>query len=191
MKNLFAIFFFFFSLNIYSQYSDVKLYFNDSTSIEGVGYIRKDKVYFKLDEKEKFSEWGMESIYRVDFFGFENEVKIFEYIYSDTDRKFRLLELVIDGEVCLYKMQRDIIVYDKKEINGMPTGGSHIDKTEAEYYVKHKKDTTATNILFGFKKKIARFFSDCEDIIEMVEDKTFTKDDIELIVIYYNKNCSS
>lgn len=167
------------------------MYFNDSTSIEGVGYIRKDKVYFKLDEKEKFSEWGMESIYRVDFFGFENEVKTFNYIYSDTDRKFRLLELVIDGEVCLYKMQRDVIVYNNAQIEGRHIGsGSYIDKTEPEYYVKHKKDTTATNILFGFKKKITRFFSDCEDIIEMVEDKTFTRNDIELIVVYYNKNCA-
>lgn len=190
MKNLFTIVVFFFSFNIYSQYSDVKLYFNDSTSIEGLGYIRKDKVYFKLDEKEKFSEWGIESIYRVDFFGFENEVRIFEYIYSDTDNKFRLMELVIDGEVCLYKMQRDVIVSDNI-ISDKPTGYRYIDKTTPEYYVKHKKDKTATNILFGFKKKIARFFSDCENIIEIVEDKTFTKDDIELIVIYYNKSCSN
>ena len=177
---------------MYSQYNDVKMYFNDSTSIEGVGYIRKDKVYFKLDEKEKFSEWGMESIYRVDFFGFENEVKTFNYIYSDNYRKFCLMELVIDGEVTLYKLQRDIIVYNNAQIEGRHIGsGSYIDKTEPEYYVKHKKDKTATDILFGFKKRVARFFSDCPDIIEMVNDKTFTKDDVDLIVKYYNENCAT
>lgn len=167
------------------------MYFNDSTSIEGLGYIRKDKVYFKLEEKEKFSEWGMESIYRVDFFGFENEVKTFNYVYSDIYRKFRLMELVIEGEVMLYKLQRDVIVYNNGQIEGRPTGGSYIDKTEPEFYVMHKKDKTAIDILFGFKKKVARFFSDCPDIIEMVNDKTFAKDDIDLIVKYYNDNCAT
>jgi len=190
MKNLFAILFLFVSFDMYSQYNDVKMYFNDSTSIEGLGYMKKDKIYFKLEEKEKFSEWGMESIYRVDFFAFESEVRTIEYVYSDADNKFHLMELVVDGEVTLYKLQRDIIVYNRGITGDRTTSGSYADKTTPQYFVKHRKDKTATDILFGFKKRIARFFLDCPDIIEMVNDKTFIKDDIELIVKYYNDNCS-
>lgn len=187
MKNLFAFLFLFLSLNMYSQYSDVKMYFNDSTSIEGLGYIRNDKIYFKLEEKEDFSEWGLESVYRIDFIGFENEVRTFEYIFSDGHNKFRLMELVIEGEVNLYKLEKDFVIYNN---NPKENIYNSYTSTATGYFVKHKKDKTAIDILFGFKKRIARFFSDCPDIIEMVNDKTFTKDDIELIVIYYNKNCS-
>lgn len=164
------------------------MYFNDSTSIEGLGYIKKDKVYFKLEDKEKFSEWNFESIYRIDFYGFENNVRSFEYIYSDTFKKFHLMEILVEGEVNLYTFEKNIII-----VPGFGSGntiGALYKSKLTEYFVKHKKDKTATNILFGFKKKIPRFFSDCPDIIEMVEDKTFTKDDIDLIVKYYNDNCS-
>ncbi len=187
MKNQFVIFLLFLSFNMYSQYNDVKMYFNDSTSIEGLGYISKDKIYFKLEEKEKFSEWGLESVYRIDFFGFENEVRTFEYIFSDGHNKFRLMELVIEGEVNLYKLEKDIVVYNNSSKENI--SNSYIS-TATGYFVKHKKDKTAIDIMFGFKKRIARFFSDCPDIIEMVNDKTFSKDDIDLIVKYYNDNCS-
>ena len=50
------------------------MYFNDSTSIEGLGYIKNNKIFFKLEEKEAFSEWSFESVYRIDFYGFENSV---------------------------------------------------------------------------------------------------------------------
>lgn len=165
------------------------MYFNDSTSIEGLGYIKNNKIFFKLEEKEAFSEWSFESVYRIDFYGFENSVRSFEFIYSDTFKKFHLMEMLVEGEVNLYKFEKNIVI-----VPGFGSGnaiGTLYSGELTEYFVKHKKDTTATNILFGFKKKIARFFSDCEDIIEMVEDKTFTKDDIELIVVYYNKNCST
>lgn len=189
MKNLFVIFILFFSLNIYSQYNDVKIYFNDSTSIEGLGYIKKDKIYFKLEEKEDFSEWGLESVYKIDFFGFEKEVRTFEYVYSDAYRKFNLMELVVEGEVNLYKFEKDIVVFNNDIEN--KSFHNYTKTINLGYFVKHKKDKTAIDILFGFKKRVARFFSDCPDIIELVNDKTYTKDDIELIVIYYNKNCST
>lgn len=187
MNNLFTIFFLFLTFNMFSQYNDVKMYFNDSTSIEGLGYIRKDKVYFKLEEKDEFSDWGMESIHRIDFFGFENEVRTFEYIFSDGHNKFRLMELVIEGEVNLYKLEKDIVIYNNNREDNIPNSYT---STVTGYFVKHKNDKTAIDIMFGFKKRIVRFFSDCPDIIEMVNDKTFTNNDIELIVIYYNKNCS-
>lgn len=190
MKNLYIVFFLFLSFNMYSQYNDVKMYFNDSTSIEELGYIKKDKIYFKLEEKEEFSEWGLESVYRIDFYGFENEVRSFEYVYSDAQNKFRLMELVIEGEVNLYKLENEVIIIPTYLPKNNIIGVVQISKANG-YFVKHKKDTTAIDILFGFKKRIVRFFSDCPDIIEMVEDKTFTRDDIELIVIYYNKNCAT
>ena len=189
MKKLFVIFLLFLSFNMYSQYNDVKMYFNDSTSIDGLGYIKINIVYFKLEEKEDFSEWGMESIYRIDFFGFENEVRSFEFIYSDTFKKFHLMELLVEGEVNLYTFEKNIIIVPGFGSKGISIGTLYKSKLK-EYFVKHKKDTTATNILFGFNKKIPRFFSDCPDIIEMVNDKTFTRDDIDLIVKYYNDNCA-
>ena len=189
MKNLISILFLFVSFNSYSQFDKVKMYFNDSTSIEGFGYYKKDKIFFKLDEKDEFSEWGLESVYKIDFYGFENALYTFEYIFCDKYNKFRLMQLVVEGEVNLYKIEDTNIVITS---NGgdIKSRSFYTSKTE-EYFVKHIKDKTAIDILFGFKKKVARFFSDCPDIIEMVNDKTFTRDDIELIVVYYNKNCST
>ena len=189
MKNQIVIIFFFFTFNMYSQYNDVKMYFNDSTSIEGLGYIKKDKIYFKLEEKDEFSEWGLESVYKIDFFGFENEIRTFEYVYSDADDKFHLMELVVEGEVNLYKFEKNIVVFNNNIENR--SFHNYTETINLGYFVKHKKDKTAIDILFSFKKRVARFFSDCPDIIEMVNDKTFTKDDIDLIVKYYNDNCST
>lgn len=186
MRNLILILFLFFSINIYSQYNNVKLYFNDSTAIEGLGYIKKHKIYFKVEEKDEFSEWDLGSVYRIDFFGFENKVRTFEYIYTDKYRDFKLLENVLEGEVKLYKLEEVNIIYF-----GNGPNKTISESTSLEYFVKHQNDKTAIDIMFGFKKKIAQFFSDCPDIIEMVNDKTFKKDDIELIVNYYNKNCST
>ena len=188
IKDFTICFFLFLSINSYSQYHDVKMYFNDSTSIEGLGYIRKDKFFFKLEEKDKFSKWGFESVYKIDFFGFEKEVRTFEFVYSSVHRKFKLMELVIDGEVNLYKLEEEIIISNSDSETKIPSRNMLSSK---EYFVKHKKDTVVLDILFGFKKKIARFFSDCPDIIEKVNDTSFTKDDLDLIVLYYNKNCAN
>lgn len=58
------------------------------------------------------------------------------------------------------------------------------DSTEVEYLY-----TRGLPFARSFKKAIKKKFSDCPSIIKKVESKEFTKEDIIMLVYYYNVKC--
>ena len=43
----------------------------------------------------------------------------------------------------------------------------------------------------SFRKDMTEYFSDCPALVEKIEDKDFRKSDLEMMVNFYNSNCSN
>jgi hypothetical protein len=73
---------------------------------------------------------------------------------------------------------------------------TEINLPRYSYYIG-LKDDKAVEFLYtkglplskSFKKAIKEKFSDCPSIIEKVDKKEFKKEDIILLIYYYNDNC--
>jgi hypothetical protein len=56
MKYL-LVFFLFLNYAFGQDYREASILFNDSTTIKGFGELRNNKIYFKLKQEDKPSEW--------------------------------------------------------------------------------------------------------------------------------------
>ncbi|CAM3885659.1 hypothetical protein FLCU109888_06660 [Flavobacterium cucumis] len=107
----------FLSLNSFfsfSQDQECILYFKDGTAIEGYGMLKivnildpKEKIKFRLTKEEKGDFWDFEDISKITFIGFEM-TKTFEYIKTSKYEYPKLLEILVDGEVKLYRSPETI-----------------------------------------------------------------------------------
>ena len=93
----------------FSQDQECILYFKDGTSLEGYGMLKivnildpKEKIKFRLTKEEKGDFWDFEDISKITFIGFEI-TKTFEYVKTSKLEYPKLLEILVDGEVKLYR----------------------------------------------------------------------------------------
>lgn len=191
---LLLLFLFFISSNVFSQKKKCILYFNDNTTIEGLGKIRSDgAIKFKLNDDSDSKIYAADLIDKIKI----NENGLTQtYRYKKEKGNFPLwLKVIVEGKVNLYK----------NDISGFyfgPTGAAGFGAPMAMssgpviyYYVSHEGDTevfkitSIGNFSKNFKKAASEFFKDCPVLVEKVNAKTFKKDDIEEVVHFYNKNC--
>lgn len=97
------------NFSAFSQDQECILYFKDGTSLEGFGMLKivnildpKEKIKFRLTKKEKGDFWDFEDVSKITFIGFEM-TKTFEYIKTSKYEYPKLLEILVDGEVKLYR----------------------------------------------------------------------------------------
>ena len=201
MNQIILLFLTFFCLNtLNAQHREVVIFFNDSTSLEGFGEVRNDKIYFKLEQKDKLTEWDYNSVYAIHFVGY-GFIEKYEYVSSDKYRKPRIMELIEEGNVLLYELPKEIIItnivsrinYEVRktsndfDINNNPNNPV---KSIKEYFIKMPNNEKAIDIVFSFKTRVERYFSDCPELIEKVNNKTFTKYTIPEMIIFYNDYCN-
>ncbi len=80
MKRTILLFFILFCLNtLKAQHREIIIFFNDSTSLEGFGEVRKNKIYFKLEQNDKLSEWDYLSVRAIHFVGY-GFIEKYEYV---------------------------------------------------------------------------------------------------------------
>ncbi len=84
-------------------------------------------------------------------------------------------KVIIDGPVCLLYYTR---VSDL---------GNHSHNIEAHYV--QKKDEVKVSLVspIAFKKRMSKFFSECEDVVERINDRSLNFFQIEEIVKIYNE----
>ncbi len=117
----------------------------------------------------------------------KNNLGLSRSIFTEDSCVF--LKLVIDGKLRLYNYyytQSSGGGYYNSTA-GMYTGGGSYT---AETFILQKN----TSELFqsgsmSFKKDMIKYFSDCPAIVKKLEDKTYRRKDVELIVNEYNKDC--
>ncbi|RBA28059.1 hypothetical protein [Flavobacterium tibetense] len=191
MKKSILPFFIFLCLNILkAQHREVVVFFNDSTSLDGFGEVKNDKIYFKLEQKDKPTVFDYNSVHAIHFVGY-GFIEKYEYVKSDKYKKPKIMELIEKGKVNLYAFSeiRTIDNYSSNQVNGFPVS-NYKTKLIVEYFIKFPTNEIAIDIVFSFKKRVLRYFSDCPELIEKVNNKTFTKSTIPEMIYFYNDYCN-
>jgi hypothetical protein len=191
------IFLLFLSTSIYAQDRECIIFFHEGDSIEGVGQIKNNKVKFKITPDSKADSWDFETISKIKFVGLDF-VETYEYVKINSSDKPKLLELVLDGEVHLYRMTKlQYFTMPDLKPTAIAKGGVRYSETTEQftelYYLKRKKEQYPTyinlGILSNWKKTATNYFSDCDILIRKIKDKTFNSIQIKEIVEYYNYIC--
>ena len=182
-----------------SQMREAKIFFNDSTSVEGFGEIKKNKIYFKVEKKDEPSEWSFDITKGITFSSYGYSEK-YEYVKISKNKKPLLLQIIEEGDVTLYL---DILIENQlfrnfnsttNPISQQMQNNSYQTFGESEirnvYYAKRKNEELATNITANFSKNTPKYFEDCGALVQKIKTKKFLKKDIEEIVTYYNNYCN-
>ena len=70
---------------------------------------------------------------------------------------------------------------------GMTTGGSTYS---VERFVLQKNNGSLVQPRWiSFRKDMSKFFADCPELVQRIQDRDFKKGDLELIVQDYNQKC--
>ena len=206
---------FFFLLNVYNVVGQANeenfstIIFNDGTKIKGYGEIKKNKILFKLTEKEEFTEWSHDSVKGITFSGYGFAEK-YEYVIPDKYTEPKIMEVLETGKVSLYRRWKNnvnmIMIISENQnplnfINNAINLNSNTDSfseapihkdsfsKEPIHYVKKENEQYATDINFSFKTRVLKYFADCEIIIKKIKNRTFKIDNIPELISYYNNFC--
>lgn len=113
-----------------------------------------------------------------------------EYIYSlgrrvgTTNKPNTFVRVEEEGPLTLFSY------YDFVRYPPAPLFESIINqKFDPKYYFLQKKNTPVKQLQGNFKKRMCVFFNDCPRLVNKIATKEFTKNDIRLIVQFYNKHC--
>ena len=195
----------FLSLNSFfsfSQDQECILYFKDGTAIEGYGMLKivnildpKEKIKFRLTKEEKGDFWDFEDISKITFIGFEM-TKTFEYIKTSKYEYPKLLEILVDGEVKLYRSPETItyrLYFENYSVdkNNFP----NTSKANVQFnYLKRDKEEIATCIdcypLKSWAKQVSEYLSDCETLVYDLKKHKYTFAELEDVIIFYNDFCT-
>lgn len=175
--------------SVYGQEREATIIFNDSTSIKGFGEIKKEKIYFRVSLTSEKSEWSYDFAKGLIFSGYGFSEK-YEYVKPDKYSKPRILEVVEEGNITLYKDTRMFHTISATSIGGqLPTNVSTFENITETFYVKRKSEDFATDLTFSFKSRSLRYFSDCQIIIEKIKSRVFKANTIPKMVFFYNDYC--
>lgn len=175
--------------SVYGQEREATIIFNDSSSIKGFGEIKKEKIYFRVNLTSEKSEWSYDFAKGLIFSGHGFSEK-YEYVKPDKYSKPRILEVVEEGNITLYKDSKMFYTSNASSIGGqLPTNVFTFENISETFYVKRKNEEFATDLTFSFKSISLRYFSDCQIIIEKIKSREFKANTIPKMVFYYNDYC--
>lgn len=96
------LFLFFINFTFGQDYREATIIFNDSTSVKGFGEIKKNTIYFKVKQKDQPSKWSYDIAKGLTFSGYGFSEK-YEYVKFEKNRDPRIMEVIEEGELILYK----------------------------------------------------------------------------------------
>lgn len=106
MKNIFFAFFLLFTFHLFSQTLQAELIFTDGTSVEGYGTITsKNKIMFRVEPEDELEVWEhyvVKGIYLSSLFS----ARHFEYVKVKEHLPPKLMEVISEGKVNLYKQEK-------------------------------------------------------------------------------------
>lgn len=199
--NLF-LFLFFNNFSVFSQDQECIIYFKDGTSLEGYGMLKivnildpKEKIKFRLTKQEKGDFWDFEDISKITFIGFEM-TKTFEYIKTSKYEYPKLLEILVDGEVKLYRSPETItykLYFENYSVdkNNFP----NTPKANVQFnYLKRDNEEIATCIdcypLKSWAKQVSEYLADCETLVYDLKKHKYTFAELEDAIIFCNDFCT-
>ncbi|WP_445454131.1 hypothetical protein [Flavobacterium sp. 25HG05S-40] len=190
MKKYLFLFLIFFGLFFAKgQERQANLLLKSGKKVEGLGEVKKDKIYFRLDEDEKQEQWSNDDSKGIEFTGYRLPEK-YIFVIHGKKNDTNVMEILLEGKVELYKYTYFISGFS---IGLMPIGTGPSTPTSEkiiEYYIKKPIDKKGTKVTMDFKKIGQAFFSDCEDLMANInEEEFFEEEEIIDLVKFYNRNC--
>jgi len=196
------VFLFLIPFSVFSQDQECIIYFKDGTSLEGYGMLKivnildpKEKIKFRLTKKEKGDLWDFEDISKITFIGFEM-TKTFEYIKTSKYEDPKLLEILVEGEVKLYRSPETItykLYYEGNDLSKNPFPKTS-EKIVQNNYLKRDNEEIATCIdcypLKSWAKQVSEYLSDCETLVYDLKKHKYKFAELEDAIIFYNDFCT-
>ena len=186
----------------FSQDQECVLHFKDGTTIEGYGMLKivgtldpKEKIKFRLTKKEKGEFWDFEDVSKITFIGFKM-TRTFEYVKTSSISYPKLLEILVDGEVKLYRRPESATYRFYFESNDF--GKNNFPKTSEtnpqNNYLKRDNEEIATCIdcypLKSWAKQVSEYLADCETLVYDLKKHKYTFAELEDAIIFYNDFCT-
>lgn len=205
-------------VDVFEKYHNSTIHFLDGISIKGYGKLigfavspnlrpiarfnEKYKIMFKASKDSKPDIWTDLMVSGITFHYDSGDVT-YVYVKLSKQAYSRLLEVVEEGAVNLYiEIDSYWVLASFDPQTGTPTGSSYKEE-EIYYYLIKEKDgdslvLSPANTLSGslkaifskFKKKVKKFFDDCDGIKNKIDSGDFNRTTIPEIVYYYNDFCA-
>ena len=193
MKIVLLILSVFISQIVLSQEKEATLIFHDSTTVEGLGEIRKNIIIFRAGKNAKKLDWSYDLVKGIQFTedGYD---ETFQYVQIDKYSKPVLLEVIDEGKVTLYK---GYYTQHNNITGGSPTallGNVQLLNSDqsTKYYLKRPYEEYASDFSNkSFEKSYSKYFSDCEALVTRIQKHKYTKEDVIDLVEFYNNYCEA
>lgn len=192
------------NFSAFSQDQECIIYFKDGTALEGFGMLKivnildpKEKIKFRLTKEEKGDFWDFEDISKITFIGFEM-TKTFEYVKTSKYEYPKLLEILVDGEVKLYRSPETmtyILYFENYNVNKNNFPNTNTPKTNVQNnYLKRDNEEIATcidcSIIKSWAKNVSNYLSDCTTLVDDLKNYKYTFAELEDAIIFYNDYCT-
>jgi hypothetical protein len=207
-KNIIIQILFIFSIKYtYCQNAIGKIIFNNNDTIEAQFDIPtktlNDKV--KLDELQ-YGVFFYDSTMKKKFlspnqakefsFTYDNELFIMRSAFNDLESNMfgsasrkAFLKLLIDGKIKLFDFSEQKRITDNGGVNGILIGTYKYTKGS---YVIQKENGKAHKLeKIGFKGQILTLVNDCPDLVKIISDGNWGRNEIDKIIAFYNNDCKS
>lgn len=186
----------------FSQYNKdwepAEIYLKDGKVKKGVARItmldkvtpfgQKEELRFTEGKKKPIEEIKTKNVDSIIFnLSYKTKGKIMNryakfIVINKNNKKTKLgfAELIIDGKIKLLKRTVSSGNYP------------HINIVEETLLQRDDDVPVEFNYaeLTSFKKRAMEFFNDCPSLLNKIENKVYTKKDLETIVNFYNDNCA-
>jgi hypothetical protein len=207
-KNIILQLLFIFSIKYtYCQNAIGKIIFNNNDTIEAQFNIPikslNDKVkldelqygviYYDSAKKGKFLSPNQAKEFS---FTHDNELFIMHSAFNDLESNMfgsssrkAFLKLLIDGKIKLF----DFSEQKRFSSNGSPLGmaiGS-FDYTKGQYIIQKENGKAHKLEKIGFKGQILTLVNDCPDLVKIISDGNWGRNEIDKIIAFYNNDCKS
>jgi len=190
------------SLNCNSQNQKATLYLKTGDTIHGLAKIKAfGKIKFRYNKKSKKVIYFPGQLIKFDIIQQGSKTtNIYKYVQGNqlsTSRK--CMTLITEGKIDLYRVSVSV-THAPMGFGGGGMGrmgGMTMGYSMDNYYVSKDDSDVVTKLtivgtFFGknFKKAASEYFSDCQDLVDRIQNKTYRKRDIEEIVRFYNTKCN-
>ena len=185
---------------VYSQNGKAILILKDSTQINGIGEVSgfSSIVTVKYsNDTLKYKTYRSKEIIGIDIL--ENDYKRkFRYKYVDGNKFPEIVEVLSNDNLSLYLRLYDEGSIAKAIFNGAvnPRANFTVLFPRASYYVGTNNNekikslyTCGLPFAKSFKNSMKDFFKDCPELLEKVENKEFTNDNLLEVLNFYNTEC--
>jgi hypothetical protein len=189
-----------------TEFERAIIYFNDGTSIEGIGRLKtiftskEEVIIFKIEAKDKDETWTYKDAKGITFISDEG-VTDYKYLKVTKNSFMALYEVVTEGNVTLYKktLKNSAPLMTPSTIKKTP-GDLNSNEHQYEnnpfsakrptYYVQRENEPYPTKIKDNYIKSFGEYMKNCDVMVEKIRNHEYNYSTLKDLVDYYNANCN-